>query len=71
MPDVKTDQIWKVRLGQRGPWRRVRVINVSLDAVELQYLDLPDAAPDLPRTFQTSRSRMLAKNGPYKFVANY
>jgi hypothetical protein len=46
--------------------RRVKVVNVSLGAVELQYLDSP--APDTATTFATAQSAMLASIAMFRVV---
>jgi hypothetical protein len=62
MLNVRPGQTWQRRSIPGAPWRPVEVINVLFDAVELRFLDLPHA-PDLERTFATSRSRLLAGGG--------
>jgi hypothetical protein len=41
MTEVRPHQIWETRPDTHAAWRRVKVVNVSMDAVELQYLDSP------------------------------
>ncbi len=64
--DVKPFQIWEVRDNTNAPWREVTVVNVSGDAVELQFCDMP-GAPDLARTFKASWSRMTGDKSRYRF----
>lgn len=59
MTDVKLDQIWETRPDTNAQWRQVKVLNVRLDVVELQYLDGASAA-DVATTFTTTQSAMLA-----------
>jgi len=65
--DVKPLQIWDVRENDKAPWREAKVLMVSGDAVELQYLDMPNA-PELARTFNASPKRMLSDKQRYKLV---
>lgn len=65
--EVKPFQIWKRRDNPNAAWRQVKVINVALDAVELQFLDMPNA-PDLAKTFTTSWARMKEDKARYRFV---
>jgi hypothetical protein len=55
--EVKPNQLWETRSHTHAGWRRVKVVNVSLGAVELQYLDSP--APDIATTFAMTQSAML------------
>jgi len=66
--DVEVHQIWETRPNTDSPWRRVKVVNVSLDAVELQYLDTPDV-PDITTTFATTQSAMLASTAMFGLVS--
>jgi hypothetical protein len=59
MTDVELDQIWETRPDTNAKWRQVKVLGVSLDVVELQYLDGTSAA-DVLTTFTTTQSAMLA-----------
>jgi hypothetical protein len=68
MLDVKPGQIWKVCSCSKREWRRVRVVNVVLDAVELEYLDMPEGASPY-ETFAASRYAMLETASQYQFVA--
>jgi len=65
--DVKPFQIWDVRENEKAPWREAKVINVRFDAIELQYLDMPNA-PELARTFNVSLKRMLSEKQRYRLV---
>jgi len=65
--EVKPFQIWDVRENEKAPWREAMVINVSPDAVELQFLDMP-SAPYVSRIFKASWSRMKADKKRYRFV---
>jgi hypothetical protein len=67
MHDVRSDQIWETCKDAKSTWRRVKVINVLGDTVDLEYLDAP-GAPNPERIFTTTQSRMLATNAPYRFV---
>jgi hypothetical protein len=67
MHDVRSDQIWETCKDTKSTWRRVKVINVLGDTVDLEYLD---AAADPERIFTTTQSRMLATNAPYRFVSD-
>jgi hypothetical protein len=68
MTEVKPNQIWETRPDTDAGWRRVKVVNVSLDAVELQYLDSP--APDIATTFATTQSAMLASIAMFRLVSD-
>ena len=48
--EVKPFQVWDVRENEKAPWREAMVINVSADAVELQFLDMPNLAHGGSRT---------------------
>jgi hypothetical protein len=67
MHDVRSDQIWETCKDRKSTWRRVKVINVLGDTVDLEYLDAPG---DPERIFTTTQSRMLATNAPYRFVSD-
>lgn len=69
MKDVRSDQIWETCKDTKSQWRRVKVIAVLGDTVDLEYLDAP-RAPDPERIFTTTQSRMLATNAPYRFVSD-
>ena len=58
MTEVKQNQIWETRPDTHAGWRRVKVVNVSLDAVELQYLDSP------------AQSAMLASTAMFRLVSD-
>jgi hypothetical protein len=68
MTEVKQNQIWETRPDTHVGWRRVKVVNVSLDAVELQYLDSP--APDIATTFATTQSAMLTSMAMLRLVSD-
>jgi hypothetical protein len=65
--DVAPHQIWEFRFNRRAKWRLVRVINVSWEAVELEFLDIPDAAASA-KTFKVARTEM-ANRDCYRFVS--
>jgi len=72
MLSIRPRQNWKRRSIAGAPWRPVEVVNTAGDAVELRFLDMPDA-PDLERVFSTNRQQMLLgtehRQGPeYEFV---
>lgn len=67
MTDVKPLQIWDVRENDKAPWREAKVLMVSGDAVELQYLDMPNA-PLASQIFHASRKRMLSDKKRYRLV---
>jgi hypothetical protein len=71
MLDVKPGQIWKVRsLGERG-WCQVRVVNVVLDSVELEYVDISEVTnfyQTFNKSFTASRYAMLMTASDYQFV---
>jgi hypothetical protein len=67
MDDVRSDQIWETCKDTKSTWRRVKVINVLGDTVDLEYLDAPG---DPESIFTTTQSRMLATNAPYRFVSD-
>ena len=69
MLDVRSNQIWETCKDTRSTWRRVRVVNVLGDTVDLEYLDAP-SVPDPEKIFTTTQSRMLASNAPYRFVSD-
>jgi hypothetical protein len=68
MFDVRPGQIWKVRLRGNDDWQRVRVVNVILDVVELEYLDR-SALSECDRSFSVDRSAMLTTASIFQFVA--
>jgi hypothetical protein len=68
MTDVKPNQIWDTRPNAEAQ-RRVKVINVSLDAVELQYLDTPSAS-EIATTFATTQSAMFASTAMFRLVSD-
>ena len=51
----------------KAPWRETMVVNLSRDAVELQFLDMP-RAPYVSRIFKASWSRMKVDKKRYRFV---
>jgi hypothetical protein len=65
--DVKPFQIWDVRENEKAPWREAKVINLRRDAVELQFLDMPNA-PNSARTFNASCKQMLSDKKRYRLV---
>jgi hypothetical protein len=69
MTDVKPNQIWDTRPNTEAQWRRVKVINVSLGAVELQYLDTPSAS-EIATTFATTQSAMFASTAIFRLVSD-
>jgi len=68
MLDVKPGQVWKVRPRGEEVWRPVRVVNVVLDIVELEYLDRCEV-PMSEKIFAVDRSEMLTTASVYQFVA--
>jgi hypothetical protein len=72
MLDVKPGQIWKVRSLEKDGWCRVRVVNVVLDSVELEYVDMSEVTnfyQTFNKTFTASRYVMLMTASDYQFVA--
>lgn len=67
MTEVKPFQVWDVRENEKAPWREAMVVNLSRDAVELQFLDMP-RAPYVSRIFKASWSRMKVDKKRYRFV---
>ncbi len=66
---VQPHQVWETRADANSPWRRVRVVNVSLDTVELEYLDAP-GEPDIKTSVATTQSAMVASEGRFRFVCD-
>jgi hypothetical protein len=66
--NVTPGQIWKVRPSGKEAFRWVRVVNVILDAVVLEFLDRSEV-PDPEKTFAADRSEMLLTASVYQFVA--
>ena len=64
--DVRPTEIWETRVSEREPWRRVRVLDVISDVVELQYLDMPEV--NVARTFKTTLA-LMSKEAVFRFVA--
>jgi hypothetical protein len=65
--EVKPFQIWDVRENEKAPWREVKVTSVRHDAVELQFLDMPNA-PLSAQIFNGSCKRMLSDRTRYRLV---
>jgi hypothetical protein len=65
MFDVRPGQIWKIRSDRGGVWRRVRVVEVIDDVVELEYIDVFDTN----RKLTASRDQMLLAAATYQFVS--
>jgi hypothetical protein len=64
---VEPGQIWRVRVGGDGTWRRVYVVNVAGDSVALEYLNVSKVF-DVRKTFAASQSAMLLTAADYQFV---
>jgi hypothetical protein len=63
---VRPNQIWS-HAGNDGQWRRVRVMNVLANAVELKYENAPGLL-DVEKTFSTTMDAM--KNaGRYRLLS--
>jgi hypothetical protein len=69
MIQVKPDQVWETRPNINEPWRRVKVVNVSLDLVDLQYLDTPNQS-DIETTFATTQSAMVASAALFRLASD-
>jgi hypothetical protein len=67
MTKIQPQQVWETRPNLNAPWRRVKVVNVSLDAVNLEYLDAP-GEPDIKTSVATTQSAMLASEALFRFV---
>ena len=67
MSEVKPFQIWDVRENEKAPWREAKVASVRRDAVELQFLDMPNA-PLSAQIFNASCKRMLSDRTRYRLV---
>jgi hypothetical protein len=67
MADVGLHQVWETRPITTEPWRRVKIVNVSLEEVEFQYLDTADAS-NITTTARTERSAMLATRDLWRLV---
>jgi hypothetical protein len=65
MADVKPGQLWVIRPDRDSQWRRTRVVDVSGNEVELQYLDMPVAS-----TVRESSARMLRSPRRYQLVSD-
>jgi hypothetical protein len=65
MTDIQQGEIWETRPDTNARWRRVKVLNVTLDVVELQYLDGSGAA-DVATTVTTTQSAMLASTALFR-----
>jgi hypothetical protein len=67
--NVKPHQVWEFRPNHRMAWRAVRIINVSAESVEVQFLNMPSDAPETVRTFKTASGEMSDKSR-YRFVSD-
>ena len=66
---VKPNQVWEQFSKSENAWRRVRVSNVSLNQVELQYEDGKSYPNDLARTFSVNASTMTDSK-QFRFVSD-
>jgi hypothetical protein len=66
---VRLFQVWETRPDTNAPWRRVKVVNMSLDVVDLEYLDVP-SEPDIRTLVATTQSAMLASEAMFRFVGD-
>jgi hypothetical protein len=64
---VQPHQVWETRTDANSQWCRVKVVNVSLDTVELEYLDAP-GEPDIKTSITTTQSAMLASESRFRFL---
>jgi len=69
MTKVQPYQVWETRPDTNAPWRRVKVVNVRLDAVDLEYLDA-SGEPDIKTSVATTQSAMLASEALFRFVSD-
>jgi hypothetical protein len=69
MTKVRLHQIWETRPDTNAPWRRVKVVNVSLEVVDLEYLDAP-SEPDIRTTVATTQSAMMASEAMFRLVGD-
>jgi hypothetical protein len=67
--NVKPHQVWEFRPNHRMAWRAIRIVNVSPEAVEVQFLHIPSDAPESVRTFKTATGEMSDKSR-YRFVSD-
>jgi hypothetical protein len=67
MTDVEALQVWDVCENEMAPWREAKVKNIRRGAVELQFLDMPNA-PDAAMIFNASLKRMRSDRKRYRFV---
>jgi hypothetical protein len=67
--NVKPNQVWEQFSKSENVWRRVRVSNVSLSRVELQYEDGKHYPNDLARTFSIDASTM-SDTKQFRFVSD-
>ena len=67
MIDVKALQVWDVRENEMAPWREAKVKNIRQDEIELQFLDMPNAAP-AAMIFNASPKRMRSDRKRYRLV---
>jgi hypothetical protein len=67
MADVRVHQVWKTRAMTTEPWRQVKIVNVSLEEVEFQYLNTADAS-NITTTARTERSAILATTELWRLV---
>jgi hypothetical protein len=67
MADVRVHQVWETRAMTTEPWRQVKIVNVSLEEVEFQYLSTADAS-NITTTARTERSAILATTELWRLV---
>ena len=69
MTKIQPKQVWETRPNLNAPWCRVKVVNATLDAVNLEYLDAP-SEPDIKTSVATTQSAMLASKELFRFVGD-
>jgi hypothetical protein len=67
MADVRVHQVWETRAMTTERWRQVKIVNVSLEEVEFQYLNTADAS-NITTTARTERSAILATTELWRLV---
>jgi hypothetical protein len=67
--EVRPCQVWDIYSYDEKRWRRVSVVNVLMNKVELLYLDMPET-PDVARTAYADLGRMEREPQSYRFVSH-
>ena len=67
MQNIRLRQIWRTRASESAPWRPVRVTAVSLEGVELQYLDMAEASESM-KTIRTTQEYIRESESLYSLM---